>query len=107
MRNCTMDGCGNMINLKMRTDTPQHYANVLVEGCRGKCNTLFRVQPWSQYHDAQGRTAPELMSFADGVTLRNNVITAEKAKEAVWRNDVFKITNLVFDGNKVNGKDVE
>ena len=107
MRNCTMDGCGNLINLKMRTDTPQHYAGVLVEGCKGKCRTFFRVQSWSQYHDGQGRTAPELMSFADGVTLRNNVVEAEKVKEVVWRNDVFRIANLVFDGNKVNGKDVE
>ena len=107
MRNCTMDGCVNMVNLKMRTDTPQHYAGVLVEGCRGKCRTFFRVQPWSQYHDGQGRTAPELMSFADGVTLRNNVVEAEKVKEVVWRSDVFRIANLVFEGNKVNGKDVE
>ena len=107
MRNCTMDGCVNMVNLKMRTDTPQHYANVLVEGCTGKCKTFFRVQPWSQYHDAQGRTAAELMSFADGVTLRNNVVEAKKVKEVVWRSDVFRIANLVFEGNKVNGKDVE
>ncbi len=47
------------------------------------------------------------MSFVDGVTLRKNVIEAEKVKEVVWRNDVFRIANLVFDGNKVNGKDVE
>ena len=107
MRNCTMGGCGNMVNLKMRTDTPQHYAGVLVEGCKGKCRTFFRVQSWSQYHDGQGRTAPELMSFADGVTLRNNVVEAEKVKEVVWRSDVFRIANLVFEGNKVNGKDVE
>ena len=47
------------------------------------------------------------MSFADGVTLRNNVVEAEKVKEVVWRSDVFRIANLVFEGNKVNGKDVE
>ncbi len=43
----------------------------------------------------------------DGVALRNNVVEAEKVKEVVWRSDVFRISNLVFEGNKVNGKDVE
>ena len=46
------------------------------------------------------------MSFADGVTLRGNDISAKNAKEVVWRSDVFRISNLVFEGNKVNGKDV-
>lgn len=107
MRACTMDGCGNMVNLKMRTDTPQRYANVLVEGCKGKCRSFFRVQSWSQYHDDKGRTKEELKSYADGVTLRNNVIEAQNVKDLVWRDDVFEISNLVFDGNLVNGAEVK
>lgn len=102
MRACKMDGCGNMLNLKMRTDTPQHYANVLVEDCTGSCKTFLRVQSWSQYHDAQGRSAQELKSYADGVTLRRNDITAKNEREIVWRSDIFEITNLVLEDNKIN-----
>lgn len=99
MRGCVMDGCGNMLNLKMRTDTPQRYANVLVENCRGRCNVFFNVQAWSQYHDGQGRTAAELKSFADGVTLRGNIIEAGRIRN-VQRNDkVFRIDDLVFEDN--------
>ena len=107
MRGCVMDGCGNMLNLKMRTDTPQHYANVLVEDCRGKCDTFLCTRAWSQYHDAQGRRAEELKSFADGVTLRNNVIDAARVFNAKKKETAFELSNLVMEGNVVNGKKVE
>ena len=107
MRGCTMDGCGNMINLKMRTDTPQHYANVLVENCRGKCATFFRVQAWSQYHDNISRPRGEVKSYADSVTLRGNVIDAPRVKEVKWNDDVFELTNLRFENNIVNGSRVD
>ena len=107
MRACRMDGCGNMINIKMRTDTPQRYAGVLVEKCTGRCKSFFRVQAWSQYHDSKGRSPAELKSHADGVTLRDNVIEAKNVKDLVRRDDVFEISNLVFENNLVNGVEVK
>ena len=107
MRGCVIDGCGNMLNLKMRTDTPQHYSNVLVEDCRGKCDTFFCARAWSQYHDAQGRSAEALKSFANGVTLRNNVIDAARVFNTKKKEAAFELSNLVLDGNIVNGKKVE
>ena len=101
MRGCTMDGCGNMLNLKMRTDTPQRYANVLVENCRGECGTFFQVKGWTQYHDAQGRSAADLMSHADGVTLRGNSIVAKVVANMKPAPDVFAVANLSFDGNVI------
>ena len=99
MRNCTMDGCGNMLNLKMRTDTPQHYANVLVENCRGKCAVFLCAKAWSQYSDKGGRADGELKSYADGVTLRNNAIEAPVAVDMKRRDARLEIKNLKFDGN--------
>ena len=94
MRNCVMEGCGDLLYLKMRTDTPQHYANVLVEGCRGACETYFHAQGWGQYHDAKGRSKPELKSYADGVTLRNNSVKAKRRLNFKKDDSVFEITNL-------------
>ncbi len=99
MRNCVMDGCGNMLNLKMRTDTPQHYANVLVENCRGRCAVVLSAKAWSQYYNAQGRPEGELKSFADGVTIRGNVIEAPVAIEMKRKDSSFEVRNLEFDGN--------
>ncbi len=102
MRNCTMDGCGVVLNLKMRTDTPQHYSGILVENCRGECGTFFHAKGWSQYHDAKGRPKEELMSYADNVTLRGNVIKAETAKDMEPSPDVFELTNISFENNLVD-----
>ena len=99
MRGCTMDGCGNMLNLKMRTDTPQHYANVLVENCRGKCSVVLNAKAWSQYHNAQGRSEEELKSFANDVTLRNNMIEAPVAINMKRKDARLEVKNLKFDGN--------
>ena len=107
MRGCTMDGCGNMINLKMRTDTPQHYSSVFVENCRGKCAAFFHVQAWSQYSDTGGRMAEELKSFVDGVVLRNNVIEAKRAKDVKPNPVVYEISGLSFENNVVNGKELK
>lgn len=71
MRNCRVGGAGTLLNLKMRTDTPQHYADVLVEKCRGTCRVGLRVGAWTQYADFGGRTPAELKSFADGVVMRD------------------------------------
>ena len=81
--------------------------DVLVEKCTGRCKSFFHVQSWSQYHDAKGRSPAELKSHADGVTLRDNVIEAKNVKDLVRRDDVFEISNLVFENNLVNGVEVK
>lgn len=97
MRNCKVDGCGDLLHLKMRTDTPQHYSGVLVENCRGKCNALLRVAAWGQFHNAQGRAKPELKSYADNVTLRKNDVKVRQEK--IWRGDdsQFEVTGLKIE----------
>ena len=107
MRGCTMDGCGNMVYLKMRTDTPQHYSNVLVENCRGKCKAFFHAKAWTQYHDNLVRPREEVKSYADGVTLRGNVIEAQRVKDMKMDDEVFELKNLRFENNIVNGKRVD
>jgi hypothetical protein len=41
------------------------------------------------------------------VTLRDNVIEAKNVKDLVRRDDVFEISNLVFENNLVNGVEVK
>ena len=99
MRNCIVDGCGDLLYLKMRTDTPQRYSNVLVENCRGRCAAMLHVQAWEQYHDSKGRTAEELKSYASGVALRNNIIRAKCVKDIKPNPAVYELTGLLLEGN--------
>lgn len=99
MRNCVVDGCGDLLYLKMRTDTPQRYSNVLVEHCRGRCAAMLHVQAWEQYHDSKGRTAEELKSHADGIVLRNNIVKAKREKDITPNPAVYELSGLVLEGN--------
>ena len=101
MRNCIVDGCGDLLYLKMRTDTAQHYSNVRVENCRGRCAAMLHVQAWEQYHDSKGRSTDELKSFADGIVLRNNIIKAKRERDVIPNPSVYELSGLALEGNTV------
>lgn len=77
-RNSHVDGCSNLLNLKMRVDTPQHYENIRVENVNGRVNRGFLLcSPWAQFADFGGRTQEELMSYAKNVTFKDCTVSCE------------------------------
>ena len=90
---------GNLLYLKMRTDTPQRYSNVLVEGVSGKCKAFLNVGAWGQDADFGGRTKSELKSYARGVTLRGNSVTCESERIGKGEGEYFELTDLVLENN--------
>ena len=55
MRNCHADDTNNVLWLKMRPDTPQHYEYVSVENFTGNCRNFLLVRPWTQFYEKQER----------------------------------------------------
>lgn len=55
MRRCHADDTNNVLWLKMRPDTPQHYEFVRVENFTGKCRNFVLVRPWTQFYEKQER----------------------------------------------------
>lgn len=70
MRRCVADDTNNVLWLKMRPDTPQHYEYVLVEDFKGKCRNCLLVRPWTQFYEKQEREDMPL-STCNNVTFRN------------------------------------
>ena len=63
--------CGsNLLWLKMRPDTPQHYEYITVEDVEGNITHFLNINPWTQFFDLKGRTDIPL-SKADHVVMRN------------------------------------
>lgn len=59
----------NLLWLKMRPDTPQHYEYITVEDIEGKVHSFLNINPWTQFFDLKGRVdIPK--SYADHITLR-------------------------------------
>ncbi len=104
MRNCRLEGAGNLLYFKMRTDTPQHFSNVLVENVTGTCKQVFQVKGWSQYQNLKDRTTP-LGSEVKDVLMRNCTIKAKKYKAIFPNPEHFRMENLRFENMNVNGKD--
>jgi alpha-L-rhamnosidase len=74
VENCTIAGPNsrgiNMLRLKLRTDTPQHYEdihynNITLDGA----GTLINISPWTQYEDLMGRPYPT--HTVRNITIRN------------------------------------
>ena len=64
VRNCRVEGAGNLLCLKMRTDTPQRFSDIRVEGCIGSCGTVLRVPAWRQFANLGDRTPADVFSRA-------------------------------------------
>ncbi|WED64229.1 glycosyl hydrolase family 28 protein [Synoicihabitans lomoniglobus] len=70
VRNCTVRGNINLVRLKLRPDTPQHYADLTYENIilAGE-GRLFDINPWRQFFDLQGQPPPRRR--VSGIVLRN------------------------------------
>lgn len=70
LRRIKVNRASNLLWLKMRPDTPQHYEYLTVEDIEGQITNFLNINPWTQFYDLKGRPDRPL-SYADHVTFRN------------------------------------
>lgn len=127
MRRCHTDNTQNVLWLKMRPDTPQHYEYVRVEDFTGKCRSFLLVKPWTQFYQKEDRPDMPLsqcndISFkninmecgtffnvegSDKYLLRNfsfeNIDVKDGAKKKAFENhpvELLTLKNVVVNGEK-------
>lgn len=61
VENCRVTAGMNLLMLKLRPDTPQHYENIEVRDIRldSDRGRLLLIEPWSQYRDLKGAAPPQ------------------------------------------------
>lgn len=96
IRDCLLEGTGNIVLFKMRPDTPQRYANVLAENISGTPKNGIRIAPWRQFHNPQER-ADKPRSGVDNVTLRNIDVQCSKRFYDVRSEDYYDLSRFTFD----------
>lgn len=69
MRRINVNTSLNLLWLKMRPDTPQHYEYITLEDISGKMDSFIDINPWTQFYDLKDRTDRPL-SYADHITIR-------------------------------------
>lgn len=100
MRNCRIEGADVMLNLKMRTDTPQHYRGVRVEDCTGSCDTAFSMKPWVQYARISRRDT-ELKSYASDVVITNCRLVVREVRNIVRDDRFYEASGIRIDEKRI------
>ena len=127
MRRCHTDNTQNVLWLKMRPDTPQHYEYVRVEDFTGHCRSFLLVKPWTQFYQKEEREDMPLsqcndISFkninmdcgtffnvegSDKYALKNfsfeNINVKDAAKKKAFENhpvDQLTLKNVVVNGER-------
>lgn len=116
----------NVLQLKLRPDTPQQYENITVSDITLLGNaTIFKVAPWTQYFDLKGQAPPKsnvrnitisnvkgtgsslgsisghsLTTFGD-ITLKNVDVKLRSADMRVGNIQTLKFENVVVNGAPV------
>ncbi|MBO5278319.1 MAG: exopolygalacturonase [Lachnospiraceae bacterium] len=98
MRRIKVLTSANLLWLKMRPDTPQHYEYITVEDIQGRIDSFININPWTQFYDLKDRK-DIAVSYADHIVMKNcncecDVYFKVKADEKQYMLSDFAFENL-------------
>lgn len=95
VRRCEMQGVANLLVLKMRPDTPQHYEYITIEQITGQTTRFLNINPWVQFYDLGDRKDIPL-SYADHITFRDCRADCTIFLHVAPKEDQYRLSNFSF-----------
>ena len=95
LRDCSVDGTGRLLWLKMRPDTPQRYEDITIERVSGNVESVLFVKPWTQFFDLKGREDIP-MSYASRITFRDCNLEYKIRENVEEAPDQFKLEQIIW-----------
>ncbi|MCM1385778.1 MAG: glycosyl hydrolase family 28 protein [Bacillus sp. (in: Bacteria)] len=105
MRRIKVSNAMNLLWLKLRPDTPQHYEYILVEDIEGSVTNFLNINPWTQFFDLKGRTDMPV-SRAEHVAMRNCNCKCQTQYCVTPKDDQYLLSDFVFENNHVEAKQI-
>lgn len=103
MRRIRVDSANNLLWLKMRPDTPQHYEYITVENVEGCVNNFININPWIQFFDLKGRTdMPK--SLAEHVVMRDCNCRCDTFFHVKRDDEQYKLKDFTFENLTIKAK---
>ncbi|MBE5949415.1 MAG: exopolygalacturonase [Lachnospiraceae bacterium] len=90
----------NLLWLKMRPDTPQHYEYITVEDVEGRITNFININPWTQFFDLKGREDIPL-SYAEHITMRNCKCECTTYFNVKKDEAQYRLSNFVFENLEI------
>lgn len=97
IRRLQVDRARNLLWLKMRPDTPQHYQYIHMERVTGEIESFLNIKPWTQFYDLEDR-ADIPLSYADHVSIENCCCTCEAAFDIDPEPEQYRLSGFSFRG---------
>lgn len=100
VRNCRVEEGQNLLQLKMRPDTPQHYEFIRIENIQGSCSAVLLCAPWTQFFDLKDREdIPR--SYGEHIVFRNLDLECRAFANLRRVDDQYTLNDITFDHVKV------
>lgn len=103
LRRIKVNQANNLLWLKMRPDTPQHYEYITVEDIIGNAKNFLLVRPWVQFYDLKGRKDIP-MSFSDHITMRNIQLDCDVFFNVEKNDEQYRLSDFTFENLKIRAK---
>lgn len=103
LRNAKVSSAYQLIWLKMRLDTPQHYEYITVENVTGKVCDFMNINPWKQFFDLKGKDVMP-MSRADNITVKNCDIVCDKYLNIKPASEQYSLSDFTFENLTVKAR---
>jgi len=96
LRRIRVDEATNLLWLKMRPDTPQHYEYITVEDITGNASNFLLVRPWTQFYDLKDRKDTP-MSYSNNITMRRIRLECNTFFNVTPREDQYHLKDFLFE----------
>ena len=103
LRNSKATKTDRLLWLKMRPDTPQRYAHILVENVSGEVKNVVYIKPWTQFFDLKGRTDLPI-SEAEDIRVQSCTLKCVRSRNIEEAPDQYSIIGLHFQDDKFRWK---
>lgn len=93
----------NLLWLKMRPDTPQHYEYMTVEKIEGKIDNFININPWTQFFDTKGRKDIPV-SRANNIIMRDCTCECETYFNVKAKKEQYHLSDFTFENLNITAK---
>jgi polygalacturonase len=106
VRRMKIQGLYNLLWLKMRPDTPQHYEYISVEDVEGTVDNFINIKPWTQFFDLKGREDMPV-SLAEHVSMKNCKCECKTFFNVVPAEDQYSLVDFTFENLEIKAENTE
>ena len=104
VRRIQVDRASNLLWLKMRPDTPQHYEYIHMEQVTGEIDSFVNINPWTQFYDLKDRKDIPL-SYADHVTMQDCTCSCRTVFNLKLAPEQYRLSDFVFKNLNILSKE--